>query len=167
MKMLSFALLLALGQAPPLTRPSELGATVQYSLGSDLSGLWQGFVVELDNRSTRDLDTQIRIEDDNYSSVAVRKERLSPGARKRVFLYATGGLYPRNVPARYRITDASGAELAAGLIAVSSRGYVASVWQVGLWSRTPSTEEDFGFPSTVNGVEVRFARLSAATFPDR
>jgi hypothetical protein len=167
MKTLCVALLLVAGQAPPPLRPPEIAATAQFCLGSDLSGPWQAFAVEMDSRSTRDLDVLIRIEDDNYLTAALRRERLSPGARKRVFLYAPGGPWPRNVPARYRITEGSGRELASGFIAVSPRGYVANVWQVGLFSRTPAAEEDFGVPASVSGLEVRFARLSVATFPDQ
>jgi hypothetical protein len=167
MKTLCVALLLVAGQAPPSMRAPEIAATAQFTLGSDLSGPWQAFVVEMESRSTRDLDVLIRIEDDNYLTAATRRERLSPGARKRVFLYAPGGPWPRNVPARYRITEASGRELTSGFIAVSPRSSVANPWQIGLFSRTAATEEDFGVPATVSGLEVRFARLSVATFPDR
>src|SRR6185295_19272371 len=115
----------------------------------------------------RELDLLIRIEDDSYSSVALRRERLSPGGRKRVFLYSPGTNFPRSLPPRYRITDTSGRELAAGLIAVSPRGYVPNLYQVGLFSRNAATEEDFGIPTSINGVEVRFSRIGADTFPDR
>lgn len=167
MNLVTLALWLAAGQATPPQLPPELASTVQFAVGGDLIAPWQAYVVELDNKSPRDLDLEIRIEDDNFLSVATRRERLSPAARKRVFLYAPGGPYPRTAPARYRIKDAAGRELAAGIIPVSSRGHVAQVWQVGLYSRTPATEEDFGFPNTFNGVEVRFGRLSGETFPDR
>src|SRR5437867_1154992 len=132
-------------QDPPLPRPkpvsmpSELGATVQFAPSGDLIGPWQAFSVEIDSRATRDLDLLIRIEDDSSSGVAVRRERLSPGGRKRVFLYSPGSSYPRNVPPRYRITDASGRELAAGILPVSPRGYVANLYQIGLFSRTAAS----------------------------
>src|SRR5207247_3827115 len=39
--------------------------------------------------------------------------------------------------------------------------------QIGLFSRTAASEEDFGIPTSINGIEVRFGRLSPDTFPDR
>src|SRR6185503_13014029 len=95
--------------APP---PSELGATVQFAPGGDLLGPWQGYSVEIDSRATRDLELLIRIEDDSCSGVALRREHLAPGGRKRVFLYSPGSSYPRSIPPRYRITDGSDRELA-------------------------------------------------------
>src|SRR6185436_4383107 len=167
MNLATLALWLAAAQATPPALPPELASTVQFAVGGDLIAPWQAYVVELDNRATRDLDLEIRIEDDTFLTVATRRERLSPAARKRVFLYAPGGPYPRSSPARYRIKDAGGRDLASGIIPISARGHVAQVWQVGLFSRTPATEEDFGIPNTYNGIEVRFGRLSVDTFPDR
>jgi hypothetical protein len=158
------------GQEPPprpVTAPPELGATVQFAPGGDLCGPWQGFSVEIDSRATRDLELQIRIEDDSFSGVAVRRERLSPGGRKRVFLYSPGWGYPRSLPPRYRITDSADRELAAGLIPITPRGYVPNQYQLGLFSRTAATEEDFGIPSSINGVELRVARIAPDTLPDR
>ncbi|MBV8880570.1 MAG: hypothetical protein JO332_11430 [Planctomycetaceae bacterium] len=154
-------------QGKPAATPPELNATVQYSPSGDLTGPWQTYVAELDSRSTRDLDLLLRIEDDSFLSVATRRERLSPGARKRVFLYAPATSYQRGIPARYRITDSRGAELASGTLPNPSRGYAPQAYQVALFCRIPAAEDDFGFPSTVNSQEVRCGRLSAATFPDR
>jgi hypothetical protein len=170
-KPLAVALLLMAGGPPPQTRtaaaPPEIAATVQYSPGGDLVGFWQCYVVELDSRSTRTLDLSVRIEDDSYLAVATRRETLSPGARKRVFLYAPTANYPRGVPSRWKISDAQGADLLHGTIPASSRSHVPNAYQVGLYSRIPSAEDDFGIPTTLNGIEVRFGRLSSATFPDR
>ncbi|HVE42193.1 MAG TPA: hypothetical protein VNM14_20080 [Planctomycetota bacterium] len=151
----------------PAAAPPEIGATVQFAPGGDLCGPWQAFSVEVDSRTTRDLELLIRIEDDAFSGIALRRERLSPGGRKRVFLYSPGGGYPRSLPPRYRITDASDRELAAGLLPVTPRGYVPRQYQIGLFSRTAATEEDFGIPSSINGQELRLARISTDTLPDR
>jgi hypothetical protein len=178
MRFRPFALLLlgagsALGQDREEPRgraaapPAELLATVRFAPGGNLVGPWQGYAVELDNRAGRELDLRIRIEDDAFSGVAIRRERLSPGGRKRVFLYGPGGAYARQIPPRYRISDASERELAAGIIAVSPRGFAPNQFQVGLYSPASAGEEDYGFPSTPGGLEVRFARLSPETFPDR
>ncbi|MBI3855274.1 MAG: hypothetical protein HY293_06250 [Planctomycetes bacterium] len=151
------------GAAPP----PEIGASVQISPGADLAGPWQTFVVELDSKTTRELDLTVTIEDESYLAVAARRERLSPGARKRLFLYSPGSLYPRGIPPRWKIRDRSGRELADGLIAVTLRGYVSNPYQVGLFSRTAASSDDFGFPSGLNGQEIRFGRITTATFPDR
>ena len=68
-------------QSRPVAEPPELGATVQFAPGGDLCGPWQAFSVEIDSRTTRDLELFIRIEDDAFSGVALRRERLSPGGR--------------------------------------------------------------------------------------
>lgn len=168
---LPLALLLLLAPLPPQAKPAppppELAATVQYSPAGDLCGPWQTFVVELDSRSTRDLDLTVRIEDDTFLSVATRRERLSPGSKKRLFLYGSSGSFQRGVPARYRITDARGAELAAGSFPNPSRGSAPQTYQVGLYSRIPAAEDDFGIPTSINGSELRCGRLSSATLPDR
>jgi len=78
-------------QAKPPPPPPEIAASVQFSPSGDFSSAWQTAVVELDSRSKRDLDLTVRIEDDSYLTVATRRERLSPGARKRIFLYAPAG----------------------------------------------------------------------------
>jgi hypothetical protein len=152
---------------PTALPPAELGATVSLALGSDLVGPWQCFVAELDNRTTRTLDVTVRIEDESYLSVATRREPLAAGARKRVFLYSAGSPFSRGLPPHYRISDASGKELASGLIAVVPRGFSNSPFQVGFFSRTPAMADDFAFPSAIGSQEVHFGRLEAATFPDR
>src|SRR5438552_2528730 len=138
MRRLRFFVLLALiagsasaqsGQPPRAAPPIELGATVQLAPAGDVVGPWQAYAVEMESRTTRDLDLLLRIEDDSYLGVATRQERLSPGGRKRVFLYSLATAYPRGVPPRYRITDGTGRELAAGLLPVSPRGYVANAYQ--------------------------------------
>src|SRR5262245_34617736 len=115
----------AFAQTPPRGKaaapPPELGATVQISPSGDLAGPWQTFVVELDNKTTRDLDVTVRIEDESYVGVAVRRERLSPAARKRLFLYSAGTMYNRALSPRYRITDAADRELASGIVAIAQR----------------------------------------------
>src|SRR5690348_5274556 len=63
-------------QGRPVAAPPELGATVQLAPGGDLCGPWQAFSVEIDSRTTRDLELLIRIEDDAFSGVALRRERL-------------------------------------------------------------------------------------------
>jgi hypothetical protein len=168
-KPLAVALLLLAGeqQAKTAAAPPELAATVQYAPGGDLVGAWQCYVVELDSRSTRTLDLSVRIDDDSYLAIATRRESLSPGSRKRLFLYAPCSNFPRGVPARWKISDAQGADLQSGSISGSSRGHVPMAYQVGLYSRIPSAEDDFGIPSTINGIEVRFGKLSTAIFPDR
>jgi hypothetical protein len=133
----------------------------------DLSGPWQTFVVELDNKTTRELDVSVRIEDESYLAVATRRERLSAGARKRIFLYAPGTVYTRSLPPRYRITDASNRELASGIIAINQRGSANNPYQIGLFSRTSATADDFGIPTGLSGQEIRFGRFTTATFPDR
>jgi hypothetical protein len=159
----------AVAQAPPRTArpPAEIGATVQFAPGGDLLGPWQSYSVEIDSKTTRALDVVIRIEDDTHVSVATRREHLAAGARKRVFLHAPAGLLPRGISPRYKIEDPAGRELASGLIALSSRSYVAAFFQVGLFSRRAVTDDDFGIPAAVNGQEIHFGRLSPATFPDR
>jgi hypothetical protein len=161
----------AFAQDPPRSRtalpPPELGATVQNTPTGDLTGPWQTFVAELDNKTTRELDVTIRIEDESYLAVAARRERLSPGARKRLFLYSFGTMYVRAIPPRYRITDASNRELASGIVAINQRGSANNPYQIGLFSRTAATADDFGIPTGVNGQEVRFGRFTPATFPDR
>jgi len=160
----------AIAGFPPQNRtaaPPEFAATIQYSPGGDLVGSWQCYLVELDSRSTRTLDLSVRIEDDSYLAIATRRETLSPGARKRLFLYAPTANYPRGVPSRWKISDAQGATLLQGSIPASSRSHVPNAYQVGLYSRIPSAEDDFGIPTTINGIEVRFGKLSSATFPDR
>lgn len=166
---LSLPLLLGalLLQAKPAAPPPELGATVQVAPTGELCGSWQSYVVELDSRTTRELDLLVRIEDDSYLAVATRRERLSPSARKRIFLYAPSAAFQRGVPARYLITDAKGVELAAGTMPNPSRGYAAQAWQVALFCRIPAAEDDFGIPTTINSAELRCGRLTAATFPDR
>jgi hypothetical protein len=175
-KPLAVALLLmaggpAIAGSPPQGRaaaaPPEIAATIQYSPGGDLVGSWQCYVVELDSRSTRTLELSVRIEDDSYLAIATRRETLSPGARKRAFLYAPAANYPRGVPARWKISDAQGATLLQGSVPGSTRSHVQNAYQVGLYSRIPSAEDDFGIPTSVNGIEVRFGKLSSATFPDR
>lgn len=163
----------AWGQAaPPPDRatalpPAELSATVQLALGSDLVGSWQCFVAELDSRTTRSLDVTITVEDESYLSVASRREHLAAGARKRVFLYATGAPFSRGIAPKYRITESSGKELASGLIAIVPRGFTNTPFQVGFFCRTPAMSDDFAFPSVIGSQEVHFGRLEAATFPDR
>lgn len=150
--------------APP---PVELGSTVQFAPAGDLAGPWQAYSVELTSRTTRDLDLRIRIDDESYLGVAVRNERLPAGARKRLFLYSPGTTFTHSTAPRYRITEASGRELAAGLLPVAPRSFVPNVYQIALFCRIPATEEDFGIPTSINGLEARFARLSPDTFPDR
>jgi len=154
-------------QAKPPPRAPELAVSVQYAPSGDLAGLWQTYVVELDSRTSRDLDLRIRIEDDNYLVVATRAERLSPKAKKRVFLYAPIGSFARGAPAHWRISDVAGEELGSGTMPMASRGYVANSHQVGLFCRIPAADDDFGIPNALNNVEVRCFRLSPATLPDR
>ena len=155
------------GRSRTAKPPDDLGATVQLSPGGDLVGPWQAFSVELISRTRRELDLTIRIEDESFIAVATRREHLSPNAKKRVFLYSNGAGFPRGIPPRYRITDGSGTELAAGIVAISPRGYTVNVVQIGLFSRSNATELEFGLPSSLGGQEVRFARLGPDTFPDR
>src|SRR5438045_8775649 len=125
----------------PVAAPPELGATVQFAPAGDLCGPWQAFSVEIDSRTTRDLELFIRIEDDAFSGVALRRERLSPGGRKRFFLYSPGWGYPRSLPPRYRITDASDRELAAAILPVTPRSYVPNHYPIGLFSRRAASTE--------------------------
>jgi hypothetical protein len=159
----------AFAQTPPRTAapPAEIGTTVQFAPGGDLVGPWQSYSVELDSKTTRGLDLVIRIEDDGHVASATRREHLAAGAKKRVFLHAPAGIFPRGVSPRYQITDASGRELASGIIALSQRGYVASFYQMALFSRATMTGDDFGIPSSLNGQEIHFGRLDPGTFPDR
>ena len=166
------AALLLLGplllQSKPPAPPPELGATVQMSPSADFAGAWQTSVVDLDSRTSRELDLTIRVEDDSYLAVATRRELLAPRARKRVFLYTpTTSSYPRGAAARYQITDPRGVELASGQLSPSNRGYAANEFQVGLFCRIPAAEDDFGIPTSLNNFEVRCGRLSPDTFPDR
>lgn len=154
-------------QAKPPPPPPELAVNVQFTPSGDFAGAWQTAVVELDSRTKRDLDLTVRIEDDSYLTVATRRELLSPGGRKRVFLYAPAGSFQRGIPARYRITDSRGAELASGQFPLSSRGIAANGFQIGLFCRIPAAEDDFAIPTSLNSFEVRCGRLSPATFPDR
>lgn len=159
-----------LGQSasrPRTSAPPELAATVQFAPGGDLVGPWQGFSVDLDSRTRRELDLTLRIEDDSFAAVATRRERLSPGARKRVFLYSPGGVYPRGIPPRYRISDAAGQELSSGIVSINPRGYVPNVFQVGLFSKSNATDQEFGMPSGYNGQEIRYCRIAPDTLPDR
>jgi hypothetical protein len=85
-RVLAFVLLCipAFGQATTPRRPAapqELVATVQFAPGGDLVGPWHGFSLDLDSRTKRELDLTIRIEDESFSAVAIRRERLSPGSR--------------------------------------------------------------------------------------
>jgi hypothetical protein len=162
-----FVAVAALFQGRPAAAPPELGATVQFTPSPDFSGGWQAIAVELDSRTTRELDLDIRVEDDIYLAVATRHERLAPRARKRVFLYSPVSSYPRTIPSRWRITDDHGVELAAGPLPSSTRGYAPNQIQIGLFCRIPAAEDDFGIPTNINNIEVRCGRLSPATFPDR
>lgn len=164
---LSAFLLVALAQVQPPAPPPELAATVQYALGSDIVSPWHTYVVDLTSRSTRELDLTIRIEDDTYLAVATRHERLSPAARKRVFLYAPGSQFPRGSPARWYIHDGRGNEPLSGTLPSTSRSYVQNAFQIGLFCRIPAAEDDFGIPTTINSLDVRAARIGADTFPDR
>lgn len=152
---------------PRSAAPPELAATVQFAPGGDLVSPWHGFSVDLDSRTKRELDLTIRIEDESFSAVALRRERLSPGSRKRVFLYSPGGYYPRSITPRWRITDSSGQELASSIVSISQRGYVQNVFQIGLFSKANATDQEYGMPSGFNGQEVRYVRLAPDTFPDR
>ena len=170
--LLAFAIAAAPAQEPPrapakAAAPAELAATVQFAPGADLVGPWQAYSVELASLATRDLDLLIRIEDVGLSSVALRREYLPAGARKRVFLYGPGSIFPRGVPPQFRISDASDRQLQAGLVPITPRGYVSNRYQVGLFCRIAAAEDDFGLPSTHNGVEVRYARIAPDTLPDR
>jgi hypothetical protein len=151
------------GAAPP----PEIAVTVQTSPTGDLAGSWQTFVVELDNKTSRELDLTIRIEDESYLGVATRHERLSAAARKRLFLYSMGSQYNRALNPKYRITDASNRELASGVVAINQRGSANNPYQIGLFSRTAATADDFGIPTGLGGQELRFGRLTTETFPDR
>ncbi|HVR83709.1 MAG TPA: hypothetical protein VMU54_05310 [Planctomycetota bacterium] len=157
--------LLFRAQSPP--PPPELLAGVQFTPMGDFAGAWQTAVVDLDSRTRRELDLTIRIEDDSFLTVTTRRELLGPGARKRVFLYAPAAGFQRGLPARYRITDSRGSELAAGQLPNSTRGLVADGFQIGLYCRIPAAEDDFAIPTSLNNHEVRCGRLSSATFPDR
>jgi len=161
----------AFGQEPPRGRtvapPPDIAVTVQLSPVGDLAGPWQTFVVELDNKTRRELDLTIHIEDESYLGIATRRERLSSAARKRVFLYSFGSMYTRSLQPRYRITDASGRELASGVVPINQRGSSNNPYQIGLFSRTSAAADDFGIPSGLNGQELRFGRLGTDTFPDR
>jgi len=154
-------------QAKPPPPPPEIAVNLQFTPSGDFAGAWQTAVVELDSRTKRDLDLTVRIEDDSYLTVATRRELLSPGARKRVFLYAPAASFQRGLPARYRITDSRGAELASGQLPTSTRGIGANGFQIGLFCRIPAAEDDFAIPTSLNSLEVRCGRLSPATFPDR
>ena len=154
-------------QAKPPPPPPEIAVSVQFSPSGDFAGAWQTAVVELDSRTKRDLDLTVRIEDDSYLTVATRRELLSPGARKRIFLYAPAASFQRGLPARYRVTDSRGAELSAGQLPTSTRGIAANGFQIGLFCRIPAAEDDFAIPTSLNSLEVRCGRLSPATFPDR
>lgn len=155
-------------QEKPAAPPPELAATFQFSTGADFAGGWQTTVVDLDSRTTRELDLTLRVEDDSSMAVATRHERLAPKARKRVFLYSPTSPFARGVPARYRITDDRGTELASGQLRASSRGYAANAFQIALFCRIPATPDDFGIPSlSNNNIEIRCARFSAEVLPDR
>lgn len=175
LRVLAFVVLAAgpaLGQSaepgrPKTAAPPELGVTVQAAPAGDLVGPWQGFSVDLDSRTKRELDLTIRIEDESFAAVCVRRERLSPGSRKRVFLYSPGGILHRSITPRCRITDSSGAELSSTLVPVGQRGYAANVFQVGLFSKANATDQELGLPTAFNGQEVRTCRLAPDTFPDR
>lgn len=164
---LAACFLLAFAQVKPPPPPPELAATLQYSLGSDTVSPWQTYVVELASRATRELDLTVRIEDDSFLAVAQRQERLSPGARKRLFLYAPSAQFPRGVPARWSIHDSRGSELLSGTLPSASRSFVQNAFQVGLFCRIPAAEDDFGIPGSVNSLDVRAVRIGADTFPDR
>ena len=151
------------GAAPP----PEIGVTLQTTPTGDLAGSWQTFVVELDNKTTRELDLTIHIEDESYLSAATRHERLSAAARKRLFLYSMGSQYTRALPPKYRITDASNRVLASGVVPINQRGSANNPYQIGLFSRTAATADDFGIPTGLGGQELRFGRLTTETFPDR
>jgi hypothetical protein len=161
----------AFGQEPPRARtvapPPDIAVTVQLSPVGDLAGPWQTFVVELDNKTRRELDLTIHIEDESYLAVATRRERLSSAARKRLFLYSVGSMYTRSLTPRYRITDASNRELASGVVPINQRGSSNNPYQIGLFSRTSAAADDFGIPNGLNGQELRFGRLGTDTFPDR
>jgi hypothetical protein len=154
-------------QIKPPPPPPELAVTVQFSPNGDFAGAWQTAVVELDSRTKRELDLTIRIEDDSYLTVATRRELLGPGARKRIFLYAPGASFQRGIPARFRITDSHGSELAGGQLPNATRGIASNGYQIGLFCRIPAAEDDFAIPTSLNSFEVRCGRLSSATFPDR
>ena len=161
----------AFAQTPPrgkpVAPPTEVGVTAQLSPLGDLCGPWQTFVVELENKTTRELDVTVRIEDESYLGIATRRERLSSAARKRLFLYSYGTVYMRASPPRWRVTDQSNRELASGIIAINQRGSSTNPYQVGLFARTVAAADDFGMPTTLSGQEVRFGRLTTANFPDR
>src|SRR5262245_28390003 len=133
--------------------PPEVAATVQLTPTGDLAGQWQAWVVEVDNKTTRELDLTIHIDDESCYGVATRRERLAAAARKRLFLYSVGTIYMRSVPPRYRITDASNRELASGIVAINMRGSVNNPYQIGLFARTAASSDDFGIPSGLNGQE--------------
>ncbi len=161
-------LLLLAAQVRPPAPPPELGATLQYSLGSDIVSPWHAYAVDLTSRATRELDLTIRIEDDSFLAVAQRRERLAPSARKRVFLYVPGAAgFPRGNPARWRITDGRGAELLSGTLPSSTRSYVQNAFQIGLFCSIPAAEDDFGIPNSLNSLDVRAVRLGVDNFPDR
>ena len=155
------------GRGRTIAPPPDIAVTVQTSPTGDLAGPWQTFVVELDNKTKRELDLTIHIEDESYLGVATRRERLSPAARKRLFLYSMGSVYTRSLPPKYRITDASNRELATGVVAINQRGSANNPYQIGLFSRTSAASDDFGIPTGLNGQELRFGRLGTDTFPDR
>lgn len=151
----------------PVAPPPDIAVTVQTCPTGDLAGPWQTFAVEVDNKTKRELDLIVHIEDESYLAIATRRERLSPAGRKRLFLYSAGSVYNRSLPPKYRITDADGRELASGVVAISQRGSSTNPYQIGLFSRTSAAADDFGIPTSMNGQELRFGRLAVDNFPDK
>jgi hypothetical protein len=118
-----------------------------------------------DTRASLDVSVRIR----------TRASRRSPrgacaasaAARKADLSYAPARKLPGSTRSLRRATGYRPFASCLRIIAINQRGSANNPYQIGLFSRTSATADDFGIPTGLSGQEVRFGRFTTATFPDR
>ncbi|HLF93452.1 MAG TPA: hypothetical protein VJB14_08315 [Planctomycetota bacterium] len=129
---------------------------------------WHTWVMDLENKSGRDLELSVRIEDEGSRVAATRREALPRAARKRLFFYLpVGGWSGIGGRPKYVIRDTGGRKLKDGQAVEETGSVDPRAYQMGLFSSDKASSNAFGIPPQVASQEVSVTRLTPALFPGR
>jgi hypothetical protein len=176
MRILALAASLAVGLVPsPQGKKGPSGAdfpvTVQHALGRPVPAEWQPYFVDMTNRLDRDVVAVVRLEDETGRTATVRREPMSPGTRKRLFLYLPTGTRwgaAMTSPVRYSVKDPAGKRLSPdGASIQGAAGFDPGAFRLGLLSGDPDTEGAFSLPRQLGSADVEVIRLRPEQVPDR
>ncbi len=169
---LAFALVLAQGQEPlKVDKPTPFTVRLQHCFPKPLAGAWQPYVLEVTNGLGRDVEALIRLEDEGTQTAVTRRETVTKGASKRIFLHlplGSLGAYPQMLQPRVTVSEAGGRLLAPVAKAFAPQGNSdPKDFHLGLLSGDKGSDDDFHFPRQFSGAAVQLARLTPSTLPDR